>query len=343
MQKLTRWIGGATALVLVLGFGLPAVAADGDADGTWKKDFEFGVNLLQSSYSNNWNGGEKGSIVWNVRFDGQMEKQLSPMTNWRNTLKLVYGQTHNQDRDANNDLIWRSPDKSDDLIDFESLFRFTPDGWVDPFVALNFNSLFKDLSDPNRPLNLNPMKFKETAGISKQLIDEDGRFMMTRLGAAFSQNMRATFESPIPDDTTTNETTTEMGLELITEYKDTVLEEKVAWESKLTLALPVIYSGKSIFEDDLTAADLESYGLPADIADYTTMVNADLENTFTTQITSLIAVKLFVRWVYKKYDNSVKPVVDDSGALVNAAGVQTAIRKSGQFKQTLALGLTYKF
>lgn len=346
MKKITRWIGGAASLVLVLGLGLPAMAADGAAegaaDGAWTKDFELGVNLLQSSYSSNWNGGEKGSVVWNVRFDGQMEKQLSPLTNWRNTLKLLYGQTHNQSRDAENNLVWRSPDKSDDLIEFESLFRFTPDGWVDPFVAVNFRSMFKDLTDPSRPLNLNPMTFKETAGVSRQLIDEDGRFLMTRLGAAFSQNLRATFENPAPDDATTNEMTTEMGLEMVTEYKDSVLEEKVGWESKLTLALPLIYSGKSIFEDDLTAAQLESYGLPTDIADYTTTINADLENTFTTQITSLIAVKLFVRWMYKKYDNSVKPVVDN-GVLVNSAGVNSAIRKSGQFKQTLALGLTYKF
>ncbi len=56
----------------------------------------------------------------------------------------------------------------------------------------------------------------------------------------------------------------------------------------------------------------------------------------------MISVKLFVRWVYDKYDNTVSPVVED-GNLVNAADVHKAIRKAGQFKQTMALGLTYKF
>ena len=342
-----KWLGGATALVLVLTASLPVLAEDlTPADG-WQRNFEAGLNILQSSYSSNWHGGEKGSIVWAARFDGQMEKQMSDLTNWRNTLKLVYGQTHNQNRDASGDLVWKRPDKSDDIIDFESLFRFTPDSWVDPFVALNFTSMVRDLTDPSgRTLNLNPMTFKETAGMARELINEDGRFMMTRLGFAFSQNVRATFVNAAPDEETSAEMTTEAGLEMVTEYKDVVLEEKVTWESKLTLALPLVYSGKSVFEDDVTATALAAYGIydsPEDIAGYTTTINADLENVFTTQITSLISVKLFVHWLYKKYDNTVKPVVDDTGALTNGGAVNAAIRKSGQFKQTLALWLTYKF
>lgn len=341
MLMKTRWVGAAI-LALTLMMALPSFAEElTPADG-WQKNFEMGLNILQSSYSNNWNGGEKGSIVWAARFDGQMEKQLSDLTNWRNTLKLVYGQTHNQDR-VGDELVWRRPSKSDDTIDFESLFRFTPDTWVDPFISMSFTSMFRDLTDPaGRALNLNPLTFKETAGLARELINEDGRFLMTRLGLAASQNLRSTFVEAAPSDVSESETTTEMSAEMVTEYKDVVLEDKVTWESKLTLALPFVYSGKSIFEDDLTAAQLTSYGLPDDIADYTTTIDADFENTFTTQITSLISVKLFVRWVYKKYDNTVKPVVEN-GNLVNADAVGAAVRKAGQFKQTLALGLTYKF
>lgn len=342
MLNKTNRIAALAAVALVI-LGVPAMAADGDSPEGWQKNFEMGLNILQSSYSNNWNGGEKGSIVWAARFDGQMEKQLSPLTNWRNTLKLVYGQTHNQDRNADGDLYWKKPDKSDDIIDLESLFRFTPDTWVDPFLSLSFTSMFQDLTDPSgRSLSLNPMTFKETAGVSHELINEDGRFLMTRIGAAFLQSRRSMFINPAPDEDTEAEMTTEMAAEMITEYKDVILEDKVTWESRLTLTLPFIYSEKSTFEDDLSAAQLESYGLPTDIADYTTSIDADFENTFTTNVTSLISVKLFVRWVYQKYDNTVKPVVAE-GVLTNADAVGAAIRKSGQFKQTLALGLTYKF
>lgn len=342
-MKNMHWLIGAS-LVLVLTAAVSPVFAEDltPADG-WQKDFEAGLNILQSSYSNNWNGGEKGSIVWAARFDGKMEKQMSSLTNWRNTLKLVYGQTHNQDRNASGDLYWKRPDKSDDIIELESLLRFTPEGWVDPFVAFNFTSMFRDLTDPSgRTLNLNPMTFKETAGVARTLIDEDGRFMMTRLGLAVSQSRRSIFVVPAPEEDTEAEMTHEMAAELVTEYKDVILDDQVTWESKLTLAQPFVYSGKSIFEDDLTAAQLESYGLPTDIADYTTTIDADWENTFSAAITSMISVKLFTRWMYKKYDNTVKPVVDGD-ELVNAAAVNAAIRKAGQFKQTLALGLTYKF
>jgi len=126
---------------------------------------------------------------------------------------------------------------------------------------------------------------------------------------------------------------------MITEYKVAALDGRVDWESKLTLSLPVMYSSKSIIEDDL---NLVAAGLPEDMADYTTALDVDWENSFTAKITKVISVKLFVRWVYDKYDNTVGPVVEN-GNLINAADVANAIRKAGQFKQTLALGFSYKF
>jgi hypothetical protein len=52
---------------------------------------------------------------------------------------------------------------------------------------------------------------------------------------------------------------------------------------------------------------------------------------------------LYTRWVYDKYDNSVKPLLDADVNLANPADVKGAIRKSGQFKQTLAIGIIYRF
>jgi hypothetical protein len=39
----------------------------------------------------------------------------------------------------------------------------------------------------------------------------------------------------------------------------------------------------------------------------------------------------------------VIPVLTPEGTLSNPDGLRTAVRKSGQFKQTLSLGLTYRF
>jgi len=334
---------GGIALILLLAAVIPVPAQAQDDDpkiGIWQKDVELGVNILQSSYSKNWNGGDKGSVVWTGTFDAKLEKQFSEKTNWRNLLKLSYGQTHQQERGAGGDLYWPRPDKTDDMISLESMFRWTPQNGWDPFVAFNFESMFSDQSDAlGRTIAFNPKTFKESAGMSRTFVDTDKRRLSTRMGVAAIQHTRKFFLSPAPDAETDSESSTEVAAEMVTEYASHVLEDKVQWESRLTLTLPFAYSGKSTFEDDV---DLAAEGLPADLPDYGLALDVDWENTFTTQITSVISVKLFVRWVYDKYDNTVAPVVED-GDLVNAPDVHGAIRKAGQFKQTLALGFSYKF
>lgn len=340
MNGIMRLGGIYLALVMMTMVAVPVSAADEADIGVWKKEIKISLNMLQSSYSTNWNGGDKGSLVWNGNFDAYLEKQFSERTNWRNTLKLVYGQSHKQDRGEDGILYWQKPDKTDDIIDFESLFRMTPKSGWDPFVSFKFTSMFEDLSDAEeRPLTLNPMRFKESAGISRPWIETEDRFLMTRLGLAFIQNSRQFFLNPSPDEALERENSTEVAAEMITEYKVGALDGRVDWESKLTLTLPFAYSGKSIFEDGGFTPDTP---LPDDIASYTTSLDVDWENTFSANITKVISVKLFMRWVYDKYDNTVKPVVED-GILVNESDVQGAIRKGGQFKQTLALGFGYTF
>ena len=332
------------ALLLVLG-GVAAAADDaGPQVGVWQKEFETGANVLQSSYTNNWKGGEKGSVNWTALFNMRLENQFTERTNWRNILKLAYGQTNQQERDANGQLYWKRPDKTDDIVNFESMFRWTPASRWDPFVAFNFESMFNDKTDVDgRSLFMNPLKFKLSAGISRSLIENDVHTLLVRLGAAFSSNSRKFFEQSSlthanPTDDTSSASSTEAAGELVAEYKGAVAGGRIDVESKLTLNQPFSYSGKKVFEDN----DPTTWGLPADVADYTTTLNADLETTFSANITSVISVKLFLRWIYEKYDNTVKPVVDN-GDLVNAVDVNQAIRKAGQFKETLALGLTYKW
>jgi Protein of unknown function (DUF3078) len=338
-MKTMKLLGG-IALVMILA-GTVLAQDEESKIGVWQNDVDLGVNILQSSYSNNWNGGEKGSVVWTGNFNAKFENQFSELTNWRNTMKLAYGQTHQQDRDANNQLYWKKPDKTDDIIDLESLFRWTPKSRWDPFVSLTFLSKFDDVSDAaGRSQNFNPMTLKESAGISRPWIDTEDRKLMSRLGIAFIQNRRSFFVEEAPSTVTVSESSNEVAAEFITEYKVGALDGRVDWESKLTLTLPFVYSGKKKFEDDV---DLVAEGLPEDIANYATTVDFDWENTFTASITKVISVKLFLRWVYDKYDNTVSPVLNDDGALANAADVHNAIRKAGQFKQTLALGFTYKF
>jgi hypothetical protein len=54
-------------------------------------------------------------------------------------------------------------------------------------------------------------------------------------------------------------------------------------------------------------------------------------------------VQLYVEFLYDQYDNTIVPVVDESGSLTNPQVVDYAVRKKGQYKQTLGIGLTWTF
>ncbi len=320
--------------------GTAANAAEPLAPDTSRHEANIAVNMLQSSYSRNWNGGDKGSVNWSVTFDGRHEKQMGAKYNWLNTLKLAYGQNHQQERRSDGELYWQRPDKNTDAIEFESMLKLTASPKWNPYLAFGFTSLFRDLSDADgRDQNFNPLTFSESAGVSRQLLATEKRSLTMRLGVALIQSHRSFFSEPAPSEATLSEAAYTTAAELVTEYRSQLLSDRVGWESKLRLDLPLTWSGKSVFEDGFVSI----VPMPADIAGYTTTLDADWENTFSANITKVIAVKLFVRWVYDKYDNSVKPVVDGDGALVNEAAVLSAIRPAGQFKQTLALGFGYKF
>lgn len=344
-----RWHRVIACALIVSASASAAMAQDGTGKkrvlevGKFYPSLEAGMTLTQSAYSDNWSGGDRGSIVWTAIVNGTLENQLHKKVNWYNTLKLAYGQTHQQVVLTGGRRDWDQPEKSTDLIDYETIFRFTLGGFVDPFASGRFESQFQDASDPEgRHLAFNPLKFKETAGIARQFIDEEDRSLLSRLGFSFRQNVRKQFENPAPDDATISESTNDGGFEWITDYKNKILDDRVSWTSKLSFYQPVFYSGKDDL-DGLSADSLSANSIDGDVASFTTSMDIDWENIFTTQITKIISVNLYFRWLYDKYDNSVKPEVDEDGSLINADAVRSGIRKAGQFKQTISIGLTYRF
>ncbi len=311
--------------------------------GKWYPSVEAGFTLTQSAYSDNWSGSDTGSLTWAAFTNSTAEKQVSPSFSWWNSAKLAFGQTHSQSRDPGGDLSWDEPDKSTDQIDVETLGRFTLGRWADPYFGFRMESQFQDLSDPfGRDVLFNPVRLRESAGLSRQWVDTERRWVVSRVGLAARQNFRSMFTSPPPSEATSLEMTNDAGAEFVTDARMKILEDKVSWTSRLGFYQPFVSSVKNDFED-LSAAQIAAAGLDPDIADFATEVDIEFENIFTTQITKILSVNLYLRWVYDKYENSVKPLVDDAGNLTNAEGVGAAVRKGGQFKQTLGLGLSYRF
>ena len=124
-------LAGLALLLLSMTSVAPVLAQDeeesehGKLDvGVWYPSLTAGVNLTQSAYSDNWAGGDKGTVNWVLSVDADAKRQINPSLNWSNQLQLAYGQTSTQEPTGGGK-SWTRPDKTTDKILFESVGRWT--------------------------------------------------------------------------------------------------------------------------------------------------------------------------------------------------------------------------
>lgn len=268
----------------------------------WEVAVDASLMLTQNSYSSNWIGEEVGSISWTFNSNSIAEKQLHAKVHNKSILKLSYGQTYNQDRETRS---WSPPSKSTDLIDFESIFRLTLGGFVDPFAAGRIETQFLDARDPTKDRYINPVRFSESFGVAKVLFKEETREWTTRLGGGIRQHLDRGVFNP-STDTREIQTGTDGGIEFVSDFKITLTEEGTAFGSKLTIFQALFYSES----EKLKGLPNENYWKSPDI---------NWENTFIASITKYLMVNLYMELLYDK-----------------------EIDLGARFKETLSLGLTYK-
>ena len=298
MTRIARYFG--ILLVLSLCLTLTSFANDDSTLTGWQNSVVLDVTTTQTAYSDSWTGGENGSVNWVANLNGSAENQIKEWLKVRSTLKLSFGQTIQQD-DENN---WSKPKKTTDLIDWETVGRFTLHKFVDPYTAFRVESQFVDASVDIKKRYLSPMKITESAGIAKEFYRKDKDLFMSRFGFGFRQIRTST----ITDTTTlTVETvsTTDGGIESVSDLLLT-FNEKLRLTSKLTLYKAIFFS-----EKDAVAGTAEE--------DYWKAVDVNFENTFTAQLSKIIAVNLYMQFIYEK-QRSLK----------------------GQFKETLGIGFIFK-
>lgn len=269
----------------------------------WKVQIESSLGLTQAAYSDNWTGGEAGSIIWASDLHATAEKQLSPSWFLGNELKLAFGQTHSQDKETKR---WAVPQKSSDKIRFDAILRLTR-GWVvDPYVAGTFESQFLDASGMEKRY-VNPIDLTETVGMARVLMNiPDVRVLSVRLGAGFREHITR-MDNPADPDETLSKTTEDGGVEWVTDLALGSAKSKYSLNSKLTLF-------QALFNSE--ADNLE--GQPGE--DYWKTVDVNWDNTFRVNVTALLQVSLAWQLLYDK-----------------------EISLGGRFKETLALGLAYRF
>jgi hypothetical protein len=269
----------------------------------WKKSIDASLMLGENAYSDNWAGGEAGSISWASNLNGLAEKQLSGKIANKNTLKLAFGQTHNQDKDTG---IWGVPAKSTDLVDFESMLLFTLGLFAEPFASDRVESQFFDASDPTLNRYLNPMTLTESAGLSKAIMKQEKREWTARLGAGLRQHLdRDVLIDPLTEKRE-NKTTNDGGLEFVHEFKTPLAQERITLSNKLVVFEALFYSEA----DKLKGLPDENYWKAPDV---------NWENIFAGSVTKNIMVNLYTQLLYDK-----------------------EIDLGARFKQTLSLGVTYK-
>jgi hypothetical protein len=287
-----------SALFITGGLFAPLAVAE-----PWSTSVDASLTLTENAYSDNWTGGESGTINWMFLSNSLAEKQLKPRVNNKNILKLQFGQNHIQNKATKQ---WSKPEKSNDLIDFESIFRFNLDAWVDPFVSGRLESRFLDSGDPEKNIYFNPVTLTESFGVAKVLVKEEGRDWTARLGAGFREHI-AREVLDITDNSRSTETATDGGIEFVNDMRMPLAGGKIKLQSKL-IVFQALFNSKA---DDLKGLANEDYWHAPDV---------NFENIFTANITKYLAVNLYTQFLYDK-----------------------EIARAGRFKETLGLGVTWKY
>lgn len=316
-------------------------AVDPNAPGPWKFGVDFGINLSQSGYTDNWAGGDMGSVGWLLKFDGKADRQVSSKFNSSTLLQLGYGQTTLQEADPADPTHrrWRSPEKTSDLILLESVGRFTLQRIMDPYLAFRLDSVFLDDTDPIGTFEFNPLKLTETAGLARVFSKTENSELIGRVGFGFRETHGRVFADSTGDKISSF-WTTDGGLELQFTSTQPLLDKRVLYQGKLLFFYPLFYSSSGALQDfDELALAVDPTRAP--VADYWQTVDINFQNTFTTQITKVLTVNLYMQLVYDKFDAATN--VDTSIPIdMLVREVDGGVRKAVQLKQTLALGLTFK-
>jgi hypothetical protein len=153
----------------------------------------------------------------------------------------------------------------------------------------------------------NPMTLPETAGVAKVFIKGEKRKWDARLGFGIRQHIDRDVLVDSLNGIRETQTPNDGGINFVTEFITPLAADRISFDSKLTLFQALYYSKAEEFE-----------GSPKE--DYWKAIDVNWENIFNANISQYIMVSLYMQLLYDKQ-----------------------IDLAGRFKQTLALGVTYKF
>lgn len=283
---------------------LSARAGEQPEPGPWKVDVSTGIVTTQSSYSDNWTGGEAGSVNWVAFYNSMTKRQIT--RNWYNQYdwKLAFGQTHVQNTDSVNDKYWETPKKSEDKIRFDALLKLTKGWFADPYFALTAETQFWDARSKQNPRYLNPLVLTESSGLARTIYEVPDRALFTsRLGVGLRQQWESKDDTSQVDLPTISTNSLDGGVEWVTDLLLSSAASKYSFNSKLTV-FNALFNSK---EDELPN-------------DYWKTADANWDNYLRVKVSSLINVGLNWQLLYDK-----------------------EVDLGGRLKQALSVGLVYNW
>lgn len=268
----------------------------------WSSNILVGMDANQLSFNNNWRGGGKGSFTWKVYSKIELKYQKKRY-NWKNTLYGAFGQISVQEEKH-----WKVPEKSNDIIDFDSVLRFTTKTFIDPYLAFSMSTQFKPGYDPKTKKLVskfaNPMQLSQSAGIARNLIKNKKTNITTRLGYAAKEFVAT--DKTLRKRWTGDESRgfkIDGGMEWLTESKFE-FKSGIEWTSKLKF-FQAIFS--SISKEKDPNKDWRH-------------LDVHWEQMFTAKLSQYFLFNVVMKFIYDR-DTS----------------------KGGQFLENASLGISYKF
>ena len=197
----------------------------------WTHDITVGLDANQLAFNSNWKGGGKSNFTWKI-YSRMNFLYKRKKYNWKNSLYLAFGQIT-----VKEDEKWRSPEKSTDVIDFDSVLKLTLEKLIDPYMAFSASTQFHEGYDSktNKVISrfANPLKLSQSAGVARNLVKKKKLKMTSRLG--YASNEFVTTQPKFRELWTGDESRglkIDSGIEWMTEYhsefkKSIVLDGKV--------------------------------------------------------------------------------------------------------------------
>jgi len=278
----------------------------------WKLSVLTNLTLTLNSYSDNWTGGEFSAFSWAWQFTGTADRAFAKWFTNKNTLKLAFGQTAIEAKKTDGSKEWQSLKKSSDLIDFESVGRFTLQAFVNPFIGVRAVTQFYDMRVPGHDYFGNPLVLTESFGVIRDILKGQLVTWSARLGGAVRQTIeRNEFIPdsllPVPNSLMPHNYTNDGGVEFVTDFKAASKDNRLSYitQFKLYEALFSSIAGKQ-------------EGLPSE--NFWRYPDISWENTVGITLTKYVMLNLFAQLLYDR-----------------------EIEESVRYRETVGLALTYTF